>query len=57
MINGYNILKFFGILIGYNSLLSLVALYKLIKYFNQNNEDFNDSTTNNSTMDNSIIND
>jgi len=57
MINGYNILKFFGILIGYNSLLSLVALYKLIKYFNQNKEDLNDYTTNNSTMDNSIIND
>jgi hypothetical protein len=57
MINGYNILKFFGILIGYNSLVSLVALYKLIKFFNQNKEDLNDYTTNNSTMDNSIIND
>jgi|TARA_Y100000992_G_C21273447_1_gene498395 hypothetical protein len=57
MINGYNILRFFGILIGYNSLVSLVALYKLIKFFNQNKEDFNDYTTNNSTIDNSIIND
>ena len=57
MINGYNILRFFGILIGYNSLVSLVALYKLIKFFNQNKEDLNDYTTNNSTIDNSIIND